>query len=73
VALGATAARAVFGREMLIQRNRGRIIPMGNGPHALITVHPSFLLRLQDEPSRAVEYRRFVADLALVARHAAAG
>lgn len=26
VALGATAARAVFGREMAIQRNRGRIM-----------------------------------------------
>jgi DNA polymerase len=73
VALGATAARAVFGREMAIQRNRGRIMPMGNGPRALITVHPSFLLRLPDEASRAVEYDRFVADLALVARHAAAG
>jgi uracil-DNA glycosylase len=72
VALGATAARALFGREMAIQRNRGRIIPLGNGPRALITVHPSFLLRLQDEDARAVEYRRFVADLALVARHAAA-
>jgi DNA polymerase len=73
VALGATAARAVFGREMAIQRNRGSIIPIGNGPDALITVHPSFLLRLQDEDARAVEYDRFVADLALVARHAAAG
>jgi DNA polymerase len=67
VALGATAARAVFGREMPIQRNRGRIIAFGNGPRALITVHPSFLLRLPDEASLAVDYRRFVADLALVA------
>jgi DNA polymerase len=67
VALGATAARAVFGRDMAIQRNRGRIMRLGDGPRALITVHPSFLLRLPDEASRAVEYRRFVADLALVA------
>jgi DNA polymerase len=72
VALGATAARAVFGREMAIQRNRGRIIPLGNGPRALITVHPSFLLRLPDEASRGAEYRRFVADLALVAENARA-
>ena len=71
VALGATAARAVFGREMAIQRNRGRIIPVGNGPRALITVHPSFLLRLPDEDARAAEYRRFVADLALVVAYAA--
>ena len=38
-----------------IQRNRGRIIRVGNGPRALITVHPSFLLRLPDE---AVTRRR---------------
>ncbi len=71
VALGATAARAVFGREMPIQRNRGRIILVGNGPRALITVHPSFLLRLPDEASRAAEHGRFVADLSLVAAYAA--
>ena len=52
VALGATAARAVFGREMAIQRNRGRVIALGNGSRALITVHPSFLLRLPDESAR---------------------
>ena len=70
VALGATAVRGVFGRDMPIQRNRGRIIALGNGPRALITVHPSFLLRLPDEAARVSEYNRFVADLALVAEHA---
>ena len=70
VALGATAARSVFGREMAIQRNRGRIMALGNGPRALITVHPSFLLRLPDEATRAAEYSRFVADLALVGPYA---
>jgi DNA polymerase len=71
VALGATAARAVFGREMAIQRNRGRVLSLGNGAKAMITVHPSFLLRLPDEATRAAEYGRFVADLALVAPYAA--
>jgi DNA polymerase len=71
VALGATAARALFRKEMAIQRNRGRILPLGNGPRAMITVHPSFLLRLPDEASRASEYAKFVADLALVAEYAA--
>ena len=66
VALGATAARAVFGREMAFQRNRGRIMLLGNGPGALITVHPSFLLRLPVEAARAAEYSKFVADLKLV-------
>ena len=66
VALGATAARGVFGREMAIQKNRGRILPLGNGPRAMITVHPSFLLRLPDEASKASAYASFVADLTLV-------
>jgi DNA polymerase len=70
VALGATAARAVFRKEMAIQRNRGRIVPLGNGPRAMITVHPSFLLRLPDE-TKAAEYAKFVADLELVAKYAA--
>ena len=71
VALGATAARQVFGREMAIQKNRGQILRLGNGPQALITVHPSFLLRLPDEVARQSEYTRFVADLALAAAFAA--
>jgi DNA polymerase len=33
----------------------------------MITVHPSFLLRVPDE-SRAREYERFVADLRIAAR-----
>ncbi len=70
VALGATAARALFGRDMAIQKNRGRIVPLGNGPRAMITVHPSFLLRLPDEASKASAYASFVADLALVAAYA---
>ena len=63
-------ARRVFGRKMAIQKNRGRIVRLGNGPQALITVHPSFLLRLPDEAARQSEYTRFVADLALVAGYA---
>jgi DNA polymerase len=39
------------------------------GVEGFITVHPSFLLRLPDESSKAREYGRFVEDLRLVARH----
>ncbi len=70
VALGATAVRAVFGKEMAIQKNRGRIVPLGNGPRAMITVHPSFLLRLPDAAAKRAEYAKFVADLARVAPYA---
>ncbi len=65
VAMGATAGRGVFSREVKIGRERGRIIELRQGQTALITVHPSYLLRLPDEETRAREYDRFVADLAL--------
>jgi uracil-DNA glycosylase len=63
IALGATAARAVFGREMKIGVNRGRLIDLGPGMSGLITIHPSALLRIPDEQVRAGAYRQFVADL----------
>jgi hypothetical protein len=31
--------------------------------HGFVTVHPSFLLRLPDEASKAAEYSRFITDL----------
>ncbi len=65
VAMGATAGRAVFSREVKIGRERGRIIELRQGQTALITVHPSYLLRLPDEETKEREYARFVEDLAL--------
>ncbi|MEH3045637.1 UdgX family uracil-DNA binding protein [Sphingomonas adhaesiva] len=69
VALGATAARSLFGRTMTIARERGRAHRLPDGGEAWITVHPSYLLRLPDEAAKEVEYARFVADLK--AAHAA--
>jgi DNA polymerase len=65
IALGATAARAVFGREMKIGVNRGHMISLGPAVSGLITIHPSALLRIPDEQVRAGAYRQFVADLEL--------
>jgi DNA polymerase len=73
VLLGATAARTVLGRPVTIGRERGRPIRLPAGETALVTVHPSFLLRVPDESGRAREYAAFVADLRLVAGLAAAG
>ncbi|MFO1056723.1 MAG: UdgX family uracil-DNA binding protein [Dongiaceae bacterium] len=66
VALGATAAQALFGRAMPIGRSRGRLMALGER-QALVTVHPSYLLRLPDAAAREREYRAFVADLRLAA------
>jgi uracil-DNA glycosylase family protein len=66
VAMGATAAQSVFGKITPINRNRGRLIDL-EGIKALVTVHPSYLLRLPDEDAKAREYERFVSDLKIAA------
>jgi len=69
VALGATAARALTGRDVTISRTRGRLMQLRDGVEGFITVHPSFLLRLPDPESKEREFAHFVADLMLVAKH----
>jgi DNA polymerase len=69
VALGATAAHCVFGKTMPINKNRGRLVDLDGGLAALVTVHPSYLLRLPDEAAKASEYERFVDDLRIAAEH----
>ena len=60
VALGATAARSLFGRAMPIAASRGQTLRVGDLP-AIITYHPSAVLRADDA---AVEIRAaLVADL----------
>lgn len=63
VALGATAARSLFGRVMTISRERGRPHPLVEAGEGWITVHPSYLLRIREADRKAQEYDRFVADL----------
>jgi DNA polymerase len=67
VAMGATAAQSVFGKITPINKSRGRLIDLDDGTKALVTVHPSYLLRLPDEDAKAQEYERFVDDLKIVA------
>jgi len=76
VALGATAARSIFGKATPIEKNRGHVIKAandGNGHPAdiLVTVHPSFLLRVPSE-DRDAAYEKFVADLKLIRPYAQA-
>ena len=67
VAMGATAAQSVFGKITPINKNRGRLIDLEGGITALVTMHPSYLLRLPDADARAREYERFVDDLKIAA------
>jgi uracil-DNA glycosylase len=63
VALGATAARSVFGRVVTIARLRGRGHHLEDGTSVFVTIHPSYLLRIQDEADKEREFQAFVADL----------
>lgn len=67
IAMGATAARAVMGRVVKIGETRGKILQRDGEPDVLVTVHPSYLLRVPDEALKRQEYARFVEDLKLAA------
>ncbi|MGB3866269.1 MAG: UdgX family uracil-DNA binding protein [Xanthobacteraceae bacterium] len=67
VAMGATAAQGVLGKITPINKTRGRLIDLDDGAQALVTVHPSYLLRLPDEEAKVREYGRFVDDLKIAA------
>ena len=70
VALGATAARSLFGKAVTISKVRGEPHALAGGGEAWVTVHPSFLLRVQD--NREEEYARFVEDLRTIGKRAQA-
>jgi DNA polymerase len=67
VALGTTAARAVMRKTLTINANRGRLIELADHRGAVITVHPSYLLRLLDDRDKRREFDRLVKDLRFAA------
>jgi DNA polymerase len=73
VALGATAARSVSGRPLTINKVRGRVLPLPDGGRMLATIHPSYILRIEDETDKRAQYRGLVADLKVCAKELAKG
>jgi DNA polymerase len=67
VALGATAAQALFSRDFKVTAMRGRLIETPLAERALATVHPSSILRLRTTDERRREKARFIADLKVAA------
>src|SRR5437763_9394288 len=67
VALGATAAQALFGKAFRVTRERGRLVASRFAPYAMATVHASSLLRAPDEDTRHRETEHFIADLRKIA------
>ena len=63
VALGVTAARALTGKTITISKARKAPIALADGTTLAVTVHPSALLRIEDEGEKRSAYNSFVADL----------
>ncbi|AXK81302.1 uracil-DNA glycosylase [Pseudolabrys taiwanensis] len=72
VALGATAVRSVSGHPLPINKIRGRLIDLADGGRMLATIHPSYILRIEDEADKRAQYRQFVADLKVCVKTPAA-
>jgi DNA polymerase len=53
----------VLGKTVTVKSLRGRPLEAADGVAVLVTVHPSYLLRLPDEATKRHEYGAFVADL----------
>jgi DNA polymerase len=70
VALGATAARSLFGKAVTISKLRGEPHQLADGSECWVTVHPSFLLRMPDEVRSREERARFVEDLVAIRKRA---
>lgn len=67
LALGATAAKALFGSSVRVTRDRGRLIESPLAPVAALTVHPSAILRLREREEREEAIGQLVEDLRHVA------
>jgi len=68
VALGATAARSLLGRVVTITKVRGEPIDLHDGSRLVVTIHPSALLRIEDEADKRAKYQEFVRDLKVAAQ-----
>ena len=67
VCLGATAASAIFGPEFRLMQQRGRFLATRWAAKTVATLHPSAVLRGEDEPAQGRLYRLLADDLKLVA------
>ena len=68
VALGATAAQAIIGRDFKITERRGEILPaVDGGPRLLATYHPSAILRARTPEDRERMLAALVGDLTIAA------
>jgi uracil-DNA glycosylase family protein len=67
VCLGATAAQSLLGRDFRVTKHRGELLDLPLAEYVTATIHPSAILRQQDEELRRAELAAFVDDLRVVA------
>ncbi len=63
IALGASAVRSLTGESHVMSHVRGQVLSSPFAGHVFVTIHPSYLLRLQDSEDREREFAAFVRDL----------
>ena len=73
LALGATAAFSVIGKPTPILKMRGQTIQLDDQSQAMVTMHPSYLLRLPDPQAKAEGFAQLVEDLKAAAELASLG
>ena len=68
VCLGATAAKALLGSKVRVTKDRGRFLESDLAPAVSVTVHPSSILRIDDDEERRAARAQLAADLAKIAK-----
>ncbi len=66
VCLGSTASKAVISKDFKVSTMRGKFVESPHAHHVFATLHPSALLRLQDEADKEEAFKHFVKDLSLI-------
>ena len=72
VALGTTAALSLLDKAIPVTKMRGQVIEREDGLRVFITIHPSFILRIQVPAEKQAERERFLRDMKEVRRLMAA-
>ena len=67
VCLGATAAKALLGSKVRVTKDRGRFLESDMAPAVSVTVHPSSILRIEDDEERHAARAELVADFRTIA------
>ena len=70
VALGATAAQGLLGKDFRVTKQRGEPVETDFGV-TVATIHPSAILRARDEDERRTQMEGFISDLRVAAKELA--